>query len=170
MDFFDVVSSRYSYRGEFLDRTIPDEHVRKILTAGIQAPSGYNLQTTSFIVVTDPAIRAAIAAVMPTPATRTAPLMIVPISQNEEKDGLSFEIEDYGISSENLLLAITALGYASVLMDGYVKLGAGKAIAEILGVPADYTVRAVLPVGVPKDPGAQAPRKPFEERVHFDKF
>jgi len=35
---------------------VPDEHLRLIVEAGILAPSGYNGQTTSFVVVSDTAL------------------------------------------------------------------------------------------------------------------
>ncbi len=170
MDYFEVVDRRYSYRGEFLKGEIPEENIRKILMAGIKAPSGYNLQTTLFIVVTEPELINQIAEAVSTPEVKTAPLVIVPISEHVIADDLCFEVEDYGVSSENILLAITALGYASVLMDGSIKEGAGELIEKILNVPSKYTVRAIMPVGVPKEPGKQAQRKTFEERVIRERF
>jgi len=37
----------------FDSTTIPDDHLRQILTAGLEAPSGYNLQPWRFVVVRD---------------------------------------------------------------------------------------------------------------------
>ena len=73
MDFFDVVKLRGSYRGPFAQEAVPQEALRKILEAGVRAPSGYNLQTTSFYVVTDAALRQKLAAIFPTKAVQTAP-------------------------------------------------------------------------------------------------
>ncbi|MGI6752287.1 MAG: nitroreductase family protein [Anaerovoracaceae bacterium] len=170
MDFFEVVNNRYSYRGEFLKEYIPKDSIRKILSAGIKAPTGYNLQSTSFIAVTDPGIIGEIAKAIPSPATETAPLIIVAISQNIVKEGLCFEVEDYSIACGYMLLAITALGYASVFMDGNIKMGAGEVLRKVLNVPEKYTVRAIMPIGVPKDPGIQAERMDFDERVTWDIF
>ena len=75
MDFFETVEKRASYRGAFEDREVPEEDIRKIVTAGLHAPSGYNFQTTSFIVVRNPELRARLAALLPTPATKTAPVI-----------------------------------------------------------------------------------------------
>lgn len=57
MDFFKTVNKRGSYRSKFKDIAIPDEDIRKILGAALKAPSGYNLQSTSFVVVTDEKLR-----------------------------------------------------------------------------------------------------------------
>ncbi|WP_278244439.1 nitroreductase family protein [Lachnoanaerobaculum saburreum] len=42
---------------EFENTSIPPEDLKKILDAGMHAPSGYNLQTTTFYAVTDGEIR-----------------------------------------------------------------------------------------------------------------
>ena len=57
MEFFDVIKRRGSYRGEFVKSSISPEDLKIILDAGICAPSGYNLQTTTFYAVTDGEIR-----------------------------------------------------------------------------------------------------------------
>ena len=71
MDFFETVNKRGSYRSKFKDIAIPDEDLRKVLGAALKAPSGYNLQSTSFVVVTDEKLRKQIAELMPSEATET---------------------------------------------------------------------------------------------------
>ena len=60
MEFFDVIKNRGSYRGEFEKADIPQEDLRRILDAGIRAPSSYNLQTTTFYAVTNETLRHAL--------------------------------------------------------------------------------------------------------------
>lgn len=172
MELFETIAKRHSYRGTFLDTPVPEADLRRILTAGIQAPSGFNTQTTSYVVVTDPALRDRIAALHPVPCMTTAPVLLVALSESVETHyGLRFEIEDYAASVENVLLAITALGYASVWIDGMMKRdGISQAIAGILRVPAGKTVRAVLPVGVPTEHGRQKEKQPLEQRIHYNAF
>lgn len=170
MDFFEVIEKRSSYRGEFCDTPVPKEHIEKILDAGIRAPSGMNLQPVSFIAVTEPGLRAALHNIVQKPTTATAPLIIVVATEHmvAHQNGLCFELEDYGAAVENLLLAITALGYASVWMDGYTRQEDRMTqIAQLLEVPKDRTVRCVLPVGVPQTPGAQAEKRPFNVRAEI---
>lgn len=170
MDFFEVVSKRGSYRDEFEAKSIPDADIRKMLDAAIKAPSGYNLQTTSFVVVTDEKLRSQISDLMPSDATKTAPVILVVVSEHVEADGLCFEIEDYASATETLLLAITAMGYASVWMDGDTKLdGNFEKVKEILGLPENKTVRTILPVGIPVKEVNQNTRKSYEERVSYNK-
>jgi nitroreductase len=174
MDFFETAEKRYSYRGEYLDTPVPREDLMKIVTAGVRAPSAANLQTQSFLVVTDPEIRAKIAEICPHKGISTAPALILLVSQKQElgPTKVTFELKDYGAAAENILLAIAALGYASVWTDGETTMipGRQEQLAALLGIPEDRTVRAVLPVGIPKTPGQQPPRKPFDELVRFEKY
>jgi nitroreductase len=167
MDFFKVIEARYSHRSGFEDTAVPEADLIKILDAGIRAPSGCNAQTTDFIVVTNPALRAEIAKIFDSEAVNTAPAIIVAFTKKVRFDfGLDFELEDYGAAIENILLAATALGYASVWLDGGTRLdGRDAALAKLLDIPGNMQVRTVMPVGVPKESGKQAARKSFEERV-----
>ena len=169
MEFFDVVKNRGSYRGEFLPEAVRDEDLEKILDAGIRAPSGYNLQTTSFIAVKDARLRAEIAGILSTPATRTAPVILVVLSAfDDSHEGLSFEMVDYGAATENIMLAITALGYAGVWMDGMVRLdGAREKLTALLSIPEGKTIRTIIPLGRPAKEVKQREKKPFAQRVQI---
>ena len=171
MEYRELIMKRQSYREAFTDDPVPAEDLKKILEAWIMAPSGYNFQSTTFVAITDEGIIKAIAEIMPTNATKTAKAMIVPVTKFIEENGMSFEFEDYGAAVENMLLAIADLGYASVWMDGQVKAADHREqLAKLLNVPDDMTVRAVLPIGRPSKEIPMRGRKPFEERVVFNKF
>ena len=116
MEFFDVIARRGSYRGEFKQSSIPQEELYRILDAGIRAPSGYNLQTATFYAVTDELLRRSLAEIFPTKAVQTAPVILVVTSQciHSGDHNLQFETEDYAAATENIMLAITASGYAGV--------------------------------------------------------
>lgn len=167
MDFFDAVKRRGSYRGKFLEEDVSDEDLTKILDAGVRAPSGYNLQTTTFIAVRDAKIKKEIADLLSTPATRTAPVILVVLSQKDDShEGLDFEMVDYGAATENIMLAITALGYAGVWMDGMVRMnGTGEKLSSILSLPEEKTVRTIVPFGKPAGEVTQKGKKPLEERA-----
>ena len=169
MDFFEIVSKRYSHRGAFTSAPVPKEDVLKIVTAAMQAPSGCNAQTTFFTVVTDPKLIAALGEIITADAVRTAPVVVVVSTVKETFNfGLDFELEDYGAAVENILLGATALGYASCWFDGTSRLnGNDEKIRALLGVPVGQQVRTLLPIGVPQQVGAQAPRKALEDRVRF---
>jgi nitroreductase len=57
---------------------VPEEDLKKILQAGLEAPSGYNLQPWRFVVVRDPEARKRLrAAAMGQPKVEEAPVVIV---------------------------------------------------------------------------------------------
>ena len=169
MDFFKALESRHSYRAAYKDVNIPEEDLIKILDAGIRAPSGCNAQTTSFILVTNPGLRAEIAKILNADPVKTAPALIIVATKKHTFDfGLDFEVEDYAAAVENILLAVTALGYASCWYDGMVRLGGVcEKLAALLNIPAEKNIRCILPVGVPEIQGRQAGRKSFDERVDW---
>jgi len=172
MDLFSAIEKRHSYRSDFENSSVPKEDLRKIVQAGIAAPSGKNAQTTSFIIVDDSEIMDAMRDLAPNGAMKTAPAAIVIFSEEQAVFGdLSFEREDYAAAVENMLLAITALGYASVWIDGALRVdGRAEKIADLLGIPDKYTVDVVLPVGIPVKQWNQKEKKPFAERAWFNKF
>ncbi len=151
MDLFEAVEKRHSYRGKFETTRVPEEHLRKIVNAGIAAPSGCNAQTTSFIIVDDDSLMTSLRKIVVNDAMKTAPNAIVVFSEEQAVfEGLSFEKEDYSAAVENMLLAITALGYATVWVDGVLRRENRAAqVAELLGIPRKYTVAVVLPLGIP---------------------
>ncbi len=172
MDVFDAFAKRRSYRGPFTDAPVPREDLRKIVQAGIQAPSGKNEQVVSFAVVDDPELLRQIAAVVGRPACNTAKAMIACVADPRPVfEGFSFDREDSAAAVENMLLAIAALGYASVWLDGVLRINnVAETVGRILGVPAGKTVRILLPIGVPAEPGVQREKLPFEKRAWFNRY
>ena len=70
-----------------------------------------------------------------------------------------------------MLLAITALGYASVWLDGWLRYdGHDEAVASLLGVPGDHIVRVLLPLGRPVNAEPQHPKRPWGERAWFGRY
>lgn len=173
MELFEAFAARHSYRGAFKDVPVPREDLNKIVEAGIMAPSGCNAQTTSFAIVDDPAILSEIRGMISMAAVQTAPAMIAVISKLQPTySGMTFEVQDYSAAVENMLLAITGLGYASVWLDGVLRTrGIAEKIAALLNVPQgeNMTVSVLLPVGVPAEKGRQNDRLPFEQRAWYNR-
>ncbi len=172
MDVFEAVSKRYSYRGEFTDAPVPREDLIKIVLAGIHAPSGKNEQTTSFVIVDDPRLLGQIAQIVDKPVCHSAKAMVVCVIDPRPVLGnLSFAVEDCAAAVENMLLAITSVGYATVWLDGVLRSEDKAArIARLLAVPEDKSVRILLPLGVAAEPGTQKEKLPFEKRAWFNRY
>lgn len=172
MDLFDAIANRYSYRGEFTAASVPHEHLEKIVAAGIHAPSACNEQVTSFVIVDDRTLLRRVAEIMARPVCHSAAAMIACVADPRPVfAGISFAGEDCAAAVENMLLAITALGYASVWIDGGLRTENRAArIGQLLGVPAGKTIRVLLPIGVPAEPGRQKEKLPFDHRAWFNRY
>ena len=175
MDVFEAIAKRHSYRGAFVDQAVPGEDLRQIVEAGLAAPSGCNAQTTSFVIVDDESLVSQIGA-LPGGSTavdqaRAFVVAIVDVEPPPVIKGLTFQVEDCAAAVENMLLAVTALGYATVWVDGWLRdEGRAEAIGRLLGVPDDKVVRVLLPIGTPSEKGQSPEKKPFEERAWFNRY
>lgn len=173
MNTFDAMTKRCSYRGKYQSVPVPREHLAKIMEAGCAAPSGCNMQTTSFIAVDDPDVLARLHALFRKPLGITAPAIICVLSRNVcSYHNRSFSVQDYSAAIENILLAITDLGYASCWVEGYVtdEHQIGQKMAAVLGVPEGYEVVAYLPVGIPAEEEKRVRKKPISDRAWFNGF
>lgn len=172
MELFEAIVQRHSYRGPFLDAPVPREHLLQIVDAGLRAPSAKNEQVASFVIVDDRSLIDRIMQILGHPSTAGARAVIVcVVDPRPVHFAGSYAVEDCAAAVENMLLAITALGYASVWYDGILRAENRAArVAELLGVPRGFQVRVLLPVGVPATPGVQRDRKPFDQRAWFNGY
>ncbi len=173
MTMINLISNRRSYRGKYESKAVPRDDLIKIMQAGLDAPSGCNKQTTSLIAVDEPALLAELKSLIDPPVAETAPAFICVLTRRiiAYRDRTYF-IQDYSAAIENMLLAIEALGYASCWYEGHITDvdNIGRKLADRLGVPAEYELVCVLPVGVPAAKAGQPRKLPFEERAWFNGF
>ena len=170
MDFFETIAKRTCYRSEFNDTPVPREILKKVVEAGILAPSACNQQTPSFVAVDDPEVLAKLAEVLPIPTCKTAKAAIVCVADERPVfNDISFYKEDCAAAVENMLLALTAFGYSSVWLDGVLRRDqVARRIAEILKIPTGKRVQILLPIGVPAVEAPKSGRLPFEKRASFN--
>jgi len=176
MELFEAVKQRHSYRGAYLQKPVPEGDLKSIVQAGLDAPSGKNLQTTQFVIINDPDTLDQVRAVFTgQPFIATAPAFIAAFYDVEERAAseypYTFEIEDAAAAVQNILLAVSGLGYASVWLDGVLRNeGRAEKIGQIIGLPASKKVRILLPVGVAAEEGPRKQKQPFAERVRFNSW
>lgn len=174
MDVFEAFALRHSYRGPFTGAAVPRGDLRCIVEAGLQAPSGRNCQTTMFVIVDDPTLLGRIRQLdTRNGAMGQARAFIACIVDRREPAAgeISFRVEDCAAAVMSMLLAVTALGYATVWVDGWLRVGGRVAvIGELLGLPEDKVVRVILPLGVPAEAQSQPEKKPFPERAWFNRY
>ncbi len=172
-DIINIISKRHSYRGKYKSTPVPREDLIKIMQAGLDAPSGCNKQTTSLIAVDEPALLSELKSLIDPPIAPSAPAFICVLTQKTiAYRDRTFYVQDYSAAIENMLIAITALGYESCWYEGHVTDvdRIGRKLADRLGVPEDYELVCVLPVGISETAPSAPRKKKFEERAWFNRF
>lgn len=173
MRVIDVINKRHSYRGKYKSDPVSREDLITIMEAGLAAPSGCNMQTTSLIAVDDKEVLEKLHKVINPPVGETAPAMICVLTQrkNAYRDKC-FAVQDYSAAIENMLLAIVELGYESCWYEGHItdEDRIGYQMAQILNVPDDYELVCFLPVGVAEEAVTIPKKRDFEERAWFNSF
>lgn len=173
MSVIDVINKRHSYRGKYKSDPVSREDLITIMEAGLAAPSGCNMQTTSLIAVDDKEVLEKLHKVINPPVGETAPAMICVLTQriNAYRDKC-FAVQDYSAAIENMLLAMVELGYESCWYEGHItdEDRIGYQMAQILNVPDDYELVCFLPVGVAEEAVTIPKKRDFEERAWFNSF
>lgn len=173
MSIIDTISNRHSYRGKYKSTPVPREDLITIMKAGLDAPSGCNKQTTSLIAVDDKEVMKKLHSVIEPPVGETAPAMICVLTRriNAYRDKC-YAVQDYSAAIENMLLAITELGYQSCWYEGHItdEDRIGYKMAQILGVPDEYELICFLPVGVAESEPVPPKKLEFSDRAWFNSF
>lgn len=173
MEVLDAIRQRHSYRGKYKEIPVPKDDLRKIMQAGLDAPSGCNKQTTSLIAVDDPCILAKFYELMEMPASKAAPAAVCVLTQriNAYRDKC-FSVQDYSAAIQNMLLAIVSMGYQSCWYEGHITDDDRicDKMAKILNVPDGYDLVCFLPVGIAQDNPSGPVKKALEERAWFNSF
>lgn len=175
MDIFEAIRNRHCYRGAYKEIKPHRDELLKIVESGLMAPSGKNSQTTEFVIIDDNSIIAQIATMHPqNKAMQQAKAYIACIVDKNPPpvyEGLSFQLEDCAAAVENMLLTITALGYASVWVDGWLRAeGRADKIAKLINLPDEKKIQILLPVGIASEVVSGPKKKSFSERAWFNSY
>ena len=166
MEFFDVVRSRRSVR-QYAPDPVARDVLEKIVAAGIEAPSGCNMQLRQYVLVDDPAVMDRLRPV--SQAIDRAPAAIVLLVSPTGTPYGEFWIQDASAAMENMLLAAVALGYGACWVEGQVRPREAE-LAKLLAVPDELRVWSLMPVGTP----AESPPRPAKpapaEVIHYNCF
>lgn len=169
----ETISNRHSYRGKYKDIKVPRSDLKRIMQAGLDAPSGCNKQTTYIIAIDDEEILGKIKSVIDPPIAETAPAAICVVTHriNAYRDKC-YAVQDYSAAIENMLLAIVELGYQSCWYEGHITDddGINHKMEKILNVPEGYELVCFLPVGIADEEVRMPVKKTFDERAWFNSF
>lgn len=151
---YDLIVSRRTVR-RFRREPVPRESLERIANAGRLAPSAANLQPLEFVAVDDPAVASAVFPCLrwaayiapagnPAPGEEPAAYVVLLVNSNVREKGYEY---DAGAAMENMILAARDAGLGSCWLISVDK----ERIREILGVPGEYRVDAVLALGFPAE-------------------
>jgi len=169
MDVMTAIRERRSVR-EYQDKPVPKGKLISILEAARLAPSAANRQDGKFIVVQDPKRRAALMKAAGNQGyVAQAPVVIAAVSLNPEYVmycGVASHPVDLAIAVDHMTLKAVEEGLGSCWIGHFDQ----AKVKEILQIPKEYKVVALLTLGYPKDRQKPKERKPLEEIVSFEVF
>lgn len=194
MEFNDLVLKRRSVR-KFKADPVPPKVLRRILEAGRWAPSGANLQPWKFIVITSAEVKNNIADVCTqysrrvwknfTPETarflggrggtwnkshmKVIPVLVAVCYCVTEEPLAEYALASAWAAIENMLLATTNENLAACI---YTHSGRDEeeALKEVLAIPEDYHLAAIIQLGYPRKVPPMPPRKKLNEIVSYEHF
>jgi len=164
-DFFQIAKDRRSAKVGFLPGdAIGVDDLNRIVDAGRLAATGGNLQPWEFIVVTDPALLAALKSRKPSTA---AAIVLAYDTTRALPDGRTYFREDLSAAAQNMLLAAESLGHAACWVQGGLDV---DNVAEVLKVPARYRALIMLCLGRAAADAARRQKRPLEDVLHWQTF
>ncbi len=161
----DAIFSRRSVR-EFEGRDVEPAMLRKIIEAGMWAPSGLNNQPWRFAVVTSPEMISRFEPLTKYSRVVRAARALIPVFV--DTDAMYHEVKDHqamGACIENMLLAIHSMGLGAVWLGEILK--SESEIRELLGLGENLNLMAVLAIGWPVEKERRSSRRQFDELVVY---
>ena len=161
-------SSVRTYTAELVDSA----DVITLLKAGMAAPTAMNRQPWVFVVITDAARRAAMAAELPyCKMAATAPLLIAVCGDKAKfiEDAPEYWVQDCSAATENILLAAHALGLGAVWTGVYPVQDRVEMVSKALGLPEGIIPLNIICIGHP-DSDNPAKDKWDPAKVHYNMF
>lgn len=173
MEFQAVINKRRSIRA-YKSEAVEPEKIEYILEMARQAPSWKNLQCWRFMVISSEAKKQAlVSAFSPSnpgaKALLEAPVVIVLCANPAESavhENKDFMMLDAGLAMEHLVLAATDCGLATCWQG----LFSEETMREALGVPRDFRILAVTPLGYPAQDRNPRPRKALSEIAYGEQW
>ena len=140
MEVFDAVRTLLAVRS-YQKKPIPDALVRRIVEAGRLTGSGMNRQPWHFVVIRDPESLRRLGGM----ASSGSYVAQAPLAIAVATDRTRFAVSDASRAIQSMLLTAWGEGVGS----NWVGFGGLEPVKDLLGIPADLDVLAILPFGYP---------------------
>lgn len=178
MDFLELVKKRQSDRSFNTNKPVEPEKLNYVLEAARLAPSACNSQPWSFVVVTDPDLKAKTAVAISDGGLNSfatqAPVHIVIV---EEKPNITAKLGgtlkgkhyphmDLGVAAAHISLAAAEQGLGTCIVGWFNE----KKLSSLLGIPSSRRPVLVVLMGYSTQPLRDKKRKPFNDVISFNKY
>jgi nitroreductase len=169
MEVMKAIQSRRSIRAYDM-RGVEKEKLRRILESGRLSPSAGNRQERRFIIIKDAKTRKLICeAARNQTFVAEAPVVIVACSVESEYvmscGQLAYPI-DTAIAVDHMTLQAVEEGLGTCWIGAFDE----KKVKEILHIPDNVRIVALLPIGYPSVVPGSTPRKSLDEIVMWEKW
>ena len=144
MDVFEAVKTRKSVRA-YDSKPVPTETLTRILETAQLAPSASNIQPWHFVIVTDKEKREKLARGRFAGFLAESPVVIV--GCGDQKASPKWCVVDVSIALEHIVLAATSEGLGTCWVGSF---NEGE-VKEVLKIPENYRVVALLALGYPHE-------------------
>jgi nitroreductase len=169
MEAMETILGRRSIR-KYSDEPVTEAQLKRLLEAGMAAPSAHNRQPWHFIVVRDRATLLQIPKFhIYSKMLEQATLAIIVCGDLEVEGGTGFWVQDCSAATQNILLAAKATGLGAVWLGVYPNEALVKGLRGLLGIPEKVMPLCIISVGHPleeKPPG----NRYRDDRVHAGKW
>ncbi len=163
------IKERYSVR-KFQNKPVEQKKLDVILEAARLAPSASNKQTWKFVVIKDREKRKQLTEICRGQKfVSEAPITIAICNTNLDyvmTCGMNAPVIDGTIAAEHIVLQATELGLGTCWIGSFYH----DKMAELINLPQDYIIVALLPVGYPAIEKGKRNLKSIEEIVSYDSF
>ena len=171
MDLFEAINERRSIR-KFQPRPLSDECIKRIFSAIRKAPSASNAQPYKFIVVNDEDLKLKVASACHDGRwIAEAPVVVVACGIVDDAyptlgGFMSSYPVDVGVALGYFTLAAVNEGLGCTIIPSFKE----EKVKEVLNIPQDVRVLAIIPIGYPAEKPDPSPKKHVSDLVEYNKY
>src|SRR3989339_510163 len=151
---------------EYENAAISDSQLEDIIRAGQFAPTAHHNASVEFIVIRNPKTKDALFTLLDQEFVHDAPVLIAPVLDRTKSVA---PVQDLSVATENMFLQAASMGLGTVWKN--VSEEESEKVKKLLGIPSQYLLINLIPVGHPK--GKTVPHSDAEfsaKKIHREKF
>ena len=159
------IINRRSVRN-YKKREVSDKDLLEIIKAAQFAPTSHDNRGVEFVIVRDQKTKNKIYEIAGQDFMKKAPALVVPIIDTQKT---MWPVQDLSVASSHIFLQAEALGLGTVWKNINEKIR--EPIMELLGIPKDYILVNIIPVGYPNIKKRPHTDQDFsEKKIHYARY